>query len=508
MNDRTLGRGLPRKRTARHVAAVFGATLAGLMGVTATASAAVLPATPANLGGVLGGAQPGDVIELAAGDYGGFTGAAKPGLVTIRPAPGASVTMNLDFASASNIRVEGVSIRGATLRGTTHDVTIAGSRFTGMAVVRAEQMSNANIVFDRNTHANVNVCSNCYEGRLQVAGQGPASSGVTVMNSVFGPGGNADGMQIGANGVRVLNNEFVGIRVTGAVHSDALQLYGQSNTVVRGNYFHDNDVAIMAPDGGLREDISDNVFVGGGSYRPAVQLGSHDATVFAHNTVRNLDVFLDAKSGDSPSSGSVARDNVFVDAALIVPSSKCSGCTVTHNLFSRNGTGANAIVGMPAFTGGGNPATYIGHLLAAGSPGKGNASDGTDRGIRVAPGPAVPQPGPAGQQGGAPQGTRALVARMRLKSPRRIKWSRLRRGVRVRITVDEPVRLVLRLSRKHSGKVLARKVRRMDAGRKTFVLRVRSRRRSTRKLVLMVRVTNEAGEQSVLRRTIRVRKRR
>ena len=227
------------------------------------------------------------------------------------------------------------------------------------------QMVGADILFDNNTHAGINVCGSCYEGRLQVAGyEAAAPSGVTIRNSTFGPGGDADGIQLGADGVQVLDNEFTGIRQVSAVHTDSLQLYGARNTVIRGNYFHDFDVAIMAPDGGTNEVIADNVFVGG-DYRPAVQLGSHVGTQFVHNTVKDMDVHMDRKSENpgSPSRDGVIRDNVFVNGTIGGYSnntSYCSNCTFSHNLFSSSGAakGTNAVVGTPVFTGGANPATY------------------------------------------------------------------------------------------------------------------------------------------------------
>jgi uncharacterized protein YecE (DUF72 family) len=68
---------------------------------------------------------------------------------------------------------------------------------------------------------------------------------------------------------------------------------------------------------------------------------------------------------------------------------------------------------------------------------------------------------------------------------------------------------VLRLSRKGTGKALARKVRKIRAGgTRTFVLRPRNKRaRAPKRAVLMVRVANQAGQASVLRRTIRIKKR-
>ena len=257
--------------------AVMGVVVLAACAVSpSAASAADRPATPSTFASVFSSAQAGDRILLASGSYGTFSGAAKPGTVTITPQPGATATIAPNFNGARNLRLDGLTISSLAFLGSTRDITVANSRFTGMAVVRADAMVGANILFDRNTHANINVCGNCYEGRLQISGRGSGASGITVRNSTFGPGGDADGMQIGANGVQVLDNEFTGIKQVSAVHTDSLQLYGATNTVIRGNYFHDFSVAIMAPDGGTNEVIADNVFIGG-DYRPAVQLGSHRA---------------------------------------------------------------------------------------------------------------------------------------------------------------------------------------------------------------------------------------
>ena len=48
-----------------------------------------------------------------------------------------------------------------------------------------------------------------------------------------------------------------------------------------------------------------------GGYRPAVQLGGHRNSVFAHNVTKNIDVFVDAKSGEPAGQNNIARDNVL-----------------------------------------------------------------------------------------------------------------------------------------------------------------------------------------------------
>jgi len=228
------------------------------------ARAADLQATPSNFGSVFSSARGGDTIHLASGNYGTFSGGSKSSTVTITPASGASASMALTFSGANHIRLDGVTIQWLTFTGSTHDVTVANATFQGAAVIRSDQMSNANIVFDHVSVPNVDVCSTCYEGRIEVMGDSGQPVGVTIKNSTLGPGGNADGVQIGgARGVQLLNNEFTGIRQgSSGPHSDALQLMGSTSTNVHGNYFHGNSTAIMAPDGGTTEQITDNVFVG------------------------------------------------------------------------------------------------------------------------------------------------------------------------------------------------------------------------------------------------------
>ena len=62
----------------------------------------------------------------------------------------------------------------------------------------------------------------------------------------------------------------------------------------------------------------------------------------------------------------------------------CTGTTYTAsynlNCFL---LGQQQPTGTPVFVGGSKPTTYAGYRLAAGSPGKGAASDGTDMGILV-----------------------------------------------------------------------------------------------------------------------------
>ncbi len=308
----------------------------------------------------------------------------------MRP-PALSRRSELFFNPAANLRLDGLTITELTFLGATRDITVANSRFTGMATVRSDEMVRANILFDRNTHAGIDVCQDCYEGRLQIAGESAEPSGITIQNSVFGPGGNADGIQIGANGVQVLNNEFVGIHQIGPVHTDSLQLYVGTNTVIKGNYFHDFDVAIMAPDGGTKDQITDNVFVNTSDYRPAIQLGSHAGTLFAHNVTKNIDVHVAAK--DEPAAGERKRHSRqrraqrhVSRAGRHMPELHRHAQPVQRG---RAGRHRRDLGQRRVFVGGDDPADGAGWMLAPGSPGAGAASDGANRGIRAPAGPTA-----------------------------------------------------------------------------------------------------------------------
>ena len=261
-----------------------------------------------------------------------------------------------------------------------------------------------------------------------------------------------------------------------------------------GNYFHDDDTIIMAPDGGENEVIADNVMVGGG-YVPGGAVGQPPRQQFVHNTVKNIDVHMDHKSGASPSSGGVVRDNVFVNGTTNASDAgNCTGCTVSYNLFSSNGssTGVAALIGAPAFVGGPNPTTYAGFLLAPGSPGKATASDGTDRGIRVAPGAA---PAPVSKPSAAAVKPKR-GPRVSLRVRRSVTWAQLRRGLRVRVATKVRTRVSLRLDRKGSRRPLGWMSGKNPAGIRTYRLKARRGRLGpphAQTVLLRVRVTNKAG---------------
>jgi hypothetical protein len=307
--------------------------------------------------------------------------------VTIRPQPGASARMSLAFAEVANVRLDGLTIDGADIGGLSHHVTIAKSTFAHQVVIRAERMRDAGVVLDGNRFPRIDVCPDCYEGRVQVIGDSGSPSGIVIANNVFGPGGNSDGIQDGGNGVRILDNTFVGIDGAGGRHIDALQLYGRRNTVVRGNYFRDVASAIMAPDGGDHERIEHNVFDTGG-YPYAIMLGGDDGSVIRHNTLADLGgcaydlpcgtLLIADGHGDRPGRGTVVQDNILGALSVAGASTLRSS---HHNLVAAGGGGTRDRAGRPAFAGGAHPRSRSGFRLADGSSGRNAASDGTDVGI-------------------------------------------------------------------------------------------------------------------------------
>lgn len=360
------------------------------------AQATTWSATTGTVVATVGGAAPGDVVELASGTYGTVhLTDRKTGIVTVKPAAGATVTISPELVGAAYLRFEGFagasSIGGLDVGGTDPShLEIVGNRFTGQSKVDVENDAHTAILIDSNTFDNINFCEECSEGRLNVLwgnGPGTTDSGVTVSRNHFGGGGCSDGVQVGAYGVLVADNVFENIHQGSCPgHIDAIQLYGQSHTVVTGNLFTDFDTAIMSPDGGTTESITDNVFDSTSGSTNAIQLGSVANSTFAHNTVRGTAVNMDRKvEVVTNSSTGVLRDNVMVGAWFNVDPSTCTSCTVSYNLFDTavNASGSTTAVGTPTFTGGASPTTFAGYALTAGSPGKGTASDGLDRGIRL-----------------------------------------------------------------------------------------------------------------------------
>jgi hypothetical protein len=389
------------RRAARHLAASLATVVAVAAALPACSSAVQRAATPTTFAGVFSAAGSSDTILLASGDYGTFTGAAKPGMVTIRSQPGANARMKLAFGSASNVTIDGLTLSEITMQGSaTKHITVRNSTITGPTVLRTGSLADADILFDGNRHGAWNKCASCAEGRLFLPERTERPSGITIRNSRFGPGGNSDGIQNGSNGTRILDNEFVGIKqVDGSagVHADSIQLYGSKNTLIQGNWFHDVSVGVMCADGCDHEQIKDNVFaVDGSPY--SMTLLSDDGSTISHNTLSDRGrcdygkscgvLYLGNKSSDPTSRGTIVDDNILT--SICVCDGSVSGLAQEdYNLLRDGGRGAHDLRGAPTYAGGAAPSSYAAFALAAGSRGRGSASDGLDRGARIgAPRPA------------------------------------------------------------------------------------------------------------------------
>jgi hypothetical protein len=349
-----------------------------------------LPATPATLEKVFASAQGGDTILLGAGNYGRFKGGLKSGVVTLRAQAGATAPLEVNFNPASNITIDGVTVAGAHVMGASRHITFTHVLFTKQVTFR-DGTGPMDVLFDRCTWGAIDSVG-YYEGRLSVVGSLKGPCGITVQNCKFGPGGNLDGIQTGADGLRILDNEFVGIHAgKSGIHTDAIQLYGSRNTIIRGNYIHDCDTGIMSPDGANHEIIEHNV-IDPGTYPYAIMIGSDNGSIIRHNTLpdgpaswkmRKGIVTIGGKAGRPASKGTVVQDNVLGQVVVEAGSS----ATVNYNLVANAAPiGPQDIRGLPSYAGGAAPTNYAGYALANGSAGTGNASDQADRGIQARPG--------------------------------------------------------------------------------------------------------------------------
>jgi len=341
----------------------------------------------ANVASAVSNAASGTTICLNSGSYGSVSlnNIIKTSDVIVQSVSGRTASLSLTVGNGSNhLKFQNLTISGMSISGSsTKNITVAGSTFTSKAHIDTVNFNNNNILIDGNTFDAINA-NGGYEGRLQISwGGGPGSvpAGVTVTNNHFGNGGCSDGIQIGSYGVVVgPGNVFEGIQQGSCnEHVDSIQLYGQSHTTITGNFFRNNSVFIMAPDGGNTEIVTNNVFAGSGGQN-AIQFGSHKGDTFVHNTVIGTSANMDAKSGSTSSSDATIKDNIMINASYNL---NCTSCTVTHNLFNQSGNakGTDNIIGTPTFAAGTSPSTMSGYLLTSSSVGYKAATDGKDMGI-------------------------------------------------------------------------------------------------------------------------------
>jgi hypothetical protein len=351
----------------------------------------------ANLGSAISSAAPGTTICLNSGNYGSVSlnNVIKASTVTVKSVVSKGATFSLTTSNGTNrLTFDDVTLTGWNSSGsTTRNITVRNTRFTGVAEINMTGASNANFLVDNCTFIDIN-WNGGKEGRLSVF-QTPLGNqpvGFTVTNSLFENTtptvGESDGIQVGAYGVVIgPGNTFRGIQQNGfTAHVDAIQGYGQRNTVITGNFFINNEVNLGFYDGGNTETITNNVVVRGPSgisHGNNIFLSIGPNATITHNTFKDIQFGHGAKAGDQPNSNWLLQDNIFVNADLYTytggGNGSCSGCVYTNNLFDAASTrwGTNQVLGSPTFTGGPSPSTRQGYKLTSTSLGFRGAVDPT-----------------------------------------------------------------------------------------------------------------------------------
>jgi hypothetical protein len=382
------------------------ATSAQTAAVSAPNSTCTTTLNPASLGSspypaaalesALQSAAGGSTICLSSGTAGQIDlySVSPSSNVTVQPASGATVylgnidvganTHNVTFTGFSGLGGVGIGSSGAsccTNLSFTHDT------FTGESYVR--NVVNSNIMFAHDTFNNINECSGCFEGRIEVvSSSGSQPDGVTIENSIMS-GGNTDGVQDHGSGTQILDNEFANIIESncGGIHCDAIQTVGATGTVIAGNYFHNTTDCFLMDDGGANITIKNNEcgpMASDSSFW--IQFGGISGITFTHNTITGTTAGSYGTDNGNPSSNVTWTNNIEYSTPSLNPGQSLSGTTTEDYNLVQSCTaplcgGSHDIKGLPTFVGGAQRSTWAGFALASGSLGLANASDGLNRGI-------------------------------------------------------------------------------------------------------------------------------
>jgi hypothetical protein len=348
----------------------------------------------------LNSATGGAVICLNSGSSGNITLTAKSysSDVTVQPAPGATVAFG-GFAlnNVDHLHVTGVGGGGATASvgetsvdvssGCSANVTFDHLTYTAGAFFYQQFACShdEHLLWDHNRHEG-NIGGGLEEGRFRIVASaaGPdAPLGLVISNSLF-KSGCSDGLDMAGDpyGVQIgPGNEFTDLNQGGCDpnHVDPIQGLGSRNTLITGNWFHDNAGSggiLSADEPGLT--VTNNVFASCCYQHSIVVKGAINNT-YTHNVFIG-DISWELDNDSKCGGGEVVRDNVFTVRAIYLGVCTATTYTASNNLNCLC-SGSNNITGTPVFVGGSKPTTYAGYRLATGSPGKGAASDGTDIGI-------------------------------------------------------------------------------------------------------------------------------
>jgi hypothetical protein len=157
------------------------------------------PATPASLASVLAGAQPGDVIELGAGDYAGFSLARDGSAVaplTLLGLPGARIIGELSLFGRQHVQLRNLAINGRLRLNGSQDIAVIGNRVSA----RSQNAGDGIVCFTR--------CA-----RLHI--EGNTVEGLTVWReAAFGASGDnlGEGIAVTGPGHVIVGNTVRGFR--------------------------------------------------------------------------------------------------------------------------------------------------------------------------------------------------------------------------------------------------------------------------------------------------------
>lgn len=335
----------------------------------------------ANIAVAVASAAAGSTICLSAGSYPAFTltGVSKDPRVSVVALSNLAATSSFTIDGDSNgITLDGLTLSSGLITGAnTKNVTVRNSAFTGQLRIDGITTPAPNLLFDHNTHNNIDV-QTAPNARLHFSYSGVSTGApvATVQNSIF-DGSCSDGIQTGVP-IVVRRNQFRNLLVGACPndpHTDAVQFYGGpfAGTVVRENYFVNNEQVLTAFDGVDHLLIEGNVFDPGASApRPCqIELYADIGSTIRHNTLldrgNNGRICLDHKAADPAGSGTIIDNNI---ASALDFGNGSTAATNTNNLLAMGGGGGN-LSGSPTYVGGALPATWAGLSLTAGSLGKG-----------------------------------------------------------------------------------------------------------------------------------------
>jgi hypothetical protein len=347
----------------------------------------------------------GQTLCLSAGTYSKieFIGYHPSSMIAIEPVSGQTVHLGaVTFTGASNVAIAGF---GPTNGSSDVDGMLAQGEYEGpnynivwsynfMSTqgvwVTQNAMTNANILITHNWFVGFTSSGESDRIDLDTRSASNCPNGVVVSYNLI-KGGESDGIDVaGGNcGSQILNNEITGIIESNCngIHCDAIQDAGDGKqTLISGNYFHNNSDGLLFDNGNVGPDIITNNVFDNPTYRCTEGIYG-DGTVFDHNTF-DCEVNISSTTTNVNFTNNIMGPSSLAQLTFYPTDACCTFKTLDYNLHASgayNGrpTGSHDIIGSPIYIGGTEPSTYAGWALASNSPGVGRASDGTNLGAAL-----------------------------------------------------------------------------------------------------------------------------